>query len=130
MSLANQMGALSAVKCLNAIDAADTTAASSAYVAVSGFEGQIAVVISTGIADAGSITYTFSTATDDGGTGAATIVPIGGALTAVTTSNDDGTPYIAIFDTRVLKGYLKVIGTVATGGVLVAYTIIGRLKTV
>jgi hypothetical protein len=124
------MGALTAVKCLNAVDAADTAGASSPYVAVSGFEGQIAVVISTGLLDAGSVTYTFSTATDDQGAGAATIVPIGGALTAITTSNDDGTPYIARFDTRVLKGYFKVIATVVTGGALVAYVIIGRQKTV
>src|SRR6188768_3562610 len=116
--LANQMGALTAVKCLNAVDAADTATASSAYVAVSGFEGQIAVVISTGIIDGGSVTYTFSTATDDQGAGAATIVPNGGALTAITTSNDDGTPYVAVFDTRVLKGYFKVIATVVTGGAL------------
>jgi len=128
-SLSNQMGALSTLKLLNCVSAADTAAASTAYLAVSGYEGQIAVVINTGIIT-GTITYTFSTAEDSGGTGAATIVPVNGALTAVTTSNDDTTAYVAVFNTSALKGYLKVIGTIVTGPALISYSLVGRLKTV
>lgn len=130
MALANQMAALSATKVLNAVDAANTAAATSPWVAVSNFDGEIAILISTGILDAGSITYTFATATDGSGTGSAAIVPEGGALTQVTTSNDDGDPQIAVFDARKLKGYIQVIGTVVTGGALVSYTLVGRKKTV
>lgn len=130
MSLANQMGALTALKILNAKDCADTAAASSAKVAVAGYEGQVAIVISTGILDGGSITYTFKTDSDGAGTGEATIVPVGGALDALTTSTDDGNPQIAVFDVSQLKGYIQVIGTVVTGGALVSYTLIGRKKTV
>ena len=130
MSLENQMQALSAVAMLNAVDAANTAAATSAYISVAGFEGDIAIVISTGILDAGSIAYTFSHATDAGGTADAAIVPQGGALTQITTANDNGNPYIAVFPVSKLQGFIRVIGTIVTGGALVSYTLIGRQKTV
>jgi hypothetical protein len=118
-----------AVQLLAPIDAADTAAATSAYADgdVRGFEGQLAVIVQTGIADAGSITYTFLTATDASATGEAAVVPINGALTVVTTSNDPLTQ-VAVFDCTQLKGFLKVVGTVATGGVLVSYTAFGLKK--
>jgi hypothetical protein len=129
MSLASQLSAFSALTVLNSVSAANTAAATSGWIQVSGYEGEIAVLISTGIIT-GTITYTFSTATDGSGTGSASIVPLGGALTQLTTSNDDGTPYLAVFDTRALKGYLQVVGTVVTGPAPISYTIIGRKKTV
>jgi hypothetical protein len=129
MSLASQASALSALKVLNSVSAANTAAATSAWTQVTGYEGVIGVLINIGIIT-GTIDFTFATATDGSGTGSAAIVPLGGALTQITTSNDDGTPYLALFDSRALKGYLQVIGTIATGPALVSYTIIGRKKTV
>lgn len=129
MGLASQMSALSALQMLNSVSAANTAAATSGWIQVTNYEGEIALVISTGIIT-GTITYTFNTATDGSGTGSAGIVPLGGALTALTTSNDDAVPYVALFDTRALKGYIQVVGTVVTGPALVSYTIIGRKKTV
>jgi hypothetical protein len=116
-----------AVQLLAPIDAADTAAATSAYVDVTDFEGQLAVIVQAGIADAGSLTVTFLTATDGSATGEAAIVPISGALTVVTTSNDPLTQ-VAVFDCTQLKGFLKVVGTVATGGVLVSYVAFGLKK--
>lgn len=129
MSLANQMGALTTLSILNAVDAVNTAAATSAKVAVSGYEGQVAVVVDTGVVDAGSITYTFLTDSDGAGAGEVAVVPVGGALTVVTTSNDPLTQ-IAVFNVSQLKGYLQVVGTIASGGVLVSYTLVGRKKTV
>lgn len=129
MGLANQMSALSALQVLNSVSAANTAAATSGWIQVSGYEDEIGVLISTGVIT-GTITYTFQTASDGSGTGAASITPLGGALTQLTTSNDDGTPYLALFDVRALKGYLKVIGTIVTGPAPVSYTIIGRKKEV
>lgn len=129
MSVASQVPALSALKVLNSVSAANTAAATSGWIQVSEYEGHIAVLINTGIIT-GTITYTFKTATDGSGTGEAAIVPLGGALTQLTTSNDDGTPYLAVFDTRSLLGYIQVIGTVVTGPAVLSYTIIGRKKTV
>lgn len=120
--------AATAVSLLAPVDAANTAAATSAYVDVSGFEGQLAVILDTGILDDGSVTYTFDTATDSGGTGTAAVVPITGAPTVVTTSND---PLVqtAVFDCTQLKGFLRVTGTKSSaGGVLVAYSAIGLKK--
>jgi hypothetical protein len=129
MSLASQPSAVTALKVLNSVSCANTAAATSAWIQVSGYEGVIALVISTGIIT-GTITYTFNTATDGIGTGSAAIVPLGGALTQVTTSNDDDIPYVALFDARALKGYINVVGTIVTGPALVSYTLIGRKKSV
>ena len=129
MSVASQVSALSVLKITNSVSAANTAAATSAWTAVTEYEGGVGILINTGIIT-GTITYTFATATDGSGTGSATIVPLNGALTALTTSNDDGTPYLAFFDARSLKGYIQVIGTVATGPALVSYQLIGRKKTV
>lgn len=129
MALENQMSALSSLKLLNCVSAANTAAATTSFLAVAGYEGQIAIVINTGIIT-GTITYTFATADNGSGTNPTTIVPIGGALTVVTTSNDDTTAQIALFDVTKLQGYISVIGTVVTGPALISYTLIGRLKTV
>jgi hypothetical protein len=129
MSLSSPVSSLTTLKILNSVSAANTAAATSGWIQVSEYEGLVAVLINTGLIT-GTITYTFKTATDGSGTGEAAIVPLGGALTAVTTSNDDGTPYIAVFDARALLGYIQVVGTVVTGPALISYTLIGRKKTV
>lgn len=129
MSLASQASAITALKVLNSVSAANTAAATSAWTQVSGYEGVIGVLINIGIIT-GTIDFTFATATDGSGTGSASITPLGGALTQITTSNDDGTPYLALFDSRALKGYIQVVGTIVTGPALISYTIIGRKKTV
>ncbi len=128
MSLANQAPAVTPLLLLACQSAANTAAATSAFVAVSGYEGIVSVLIAVG-AITGTIDFTFETATDTGGTGNVAIVPLGGALAQVTTSNDVAV-YIAHFDTRALKGALKVIGTIVTGPALVSYTLLGRKKTV
>lgn len=111
-----------------AVDPADTAAASSAFVDVQGYEGQVAVVISNGIIGAGgSVTWTFQTSTVDEGTSPATIVPVGGALAVANEANEPLTQ-IAVFDVSQLQGFLKVIGTVATDAGPLTYTIIGRKK--
>jgi hypothetical protein len=129
MTVASQVSALTTLKVLNSVSAANTAAATSGWIAVSEYEGHIAVLINVGIIT-GTIDFTFKTATSGAGAGEALIVPLGGALTQLTTSNDDGTPYIAFFDARKLTGYLQVIGTVVTGPALLSYTVIGRKKTV
>lgn len=126
MSLANAMGALTRTKITAAVSAANTAAATSAWIDARGYEGEIAVEISVGIIT-GTLDLTFNTNDAASDTGATAIVPIDGALAQITTSNDDAI-YTAIFPTRALRGYLKVIGTVGTGPALIAYTLIGRKK--
>lgn len=112
---------------LSAVSAANTAAASSAFVDVRGYEGDVQLTLNVGII-VGTLTYTFQTATDGAGTGARTIVPNEGALTVVTTANDDPNCQKATFEARNLDGFLKVIGTVVTGPAIVAYSLTGRKK--
>jgi hypothetical protein len=126
--IGSAMAQLRAVTLLAAVDAANTAAATSAYVDVRGFEGQVAVILDTGILDDGTMTYTFNTATDAGAAGTAAIVPIGGAPTVVSTANDP-LVQVAVFEVSQLKGFLQVVGTKsAAGGVLVSYTAVGIRK--
>lgn len=126
--LGSAMEQLTAITLLAAVDAANTAAATSAYVDVRGFEGQVAVILDTGILDDGTVTYTFDTATDASATATAAVVPITGAPTVVTTSNDP-LVQIAVFEASQLKGFLRVVGTKASaGGVLVSYTVVGIKK--
>lgn len=119
---------LSSVQLLASASAANTAAATSAYVDVRGFEGQIAVVVDTGILVDGTATYTFDTATDSGATGTAAVVPLGGALTVVTTSNDP-LLQIAVFDCTQLKGFLRIVGTKSAAGAFqVGANVIGLKK--
>jgi hypothetical protein len=126
MSLASPVGALTRTKMLAAVSAANTAAATSAYIDVRGYDGQVAVEISQGVIT-GTVDYTFSTNDAANSSGATLIVPLGGALAQITTSNDDAV-YTAIFDAKQLRGYLSVIGTVGTGPAVVSYTFIGRKK--
>jgi hypothetical protein len=126
MSLASAVGALTRTKMLAAVSAANTAAATSSYIDVRGYEGQVAVEISQGVIT-GTVDYTFSTNDAASSSGATLIVPLGGALAQVTTSTDDAV-FTAIFDAKQLRGYLAVVGTIVTGPAVVAYTFIGRKK--
>lgn len=128
MSLASPALAETPLLLLAAQSAANTAAATSAWTAVAGYEGYVAVDINVGTIT-GTITFTFFTNDAASDSGEDAIVPLAGALAQVTTSNDVAV-YRAVFDARVIQGYLKVVGTIATGPALVAYTLIGRKKTV
>lgn len=128
MSLANQPSANSVLLLLASQSAANTAAATSAWTAVAGYEGQVQVVINVGTIT-GTVDFTFHTNTSGSDSGQTAIVPLDGAPAQITTSNDVAV-YVARFDARVLQGYLKVTGTVVTGPALLSYTLIGRKKTV
>lgn len=128
MSLASQAVAETVLLLKAAVSAADTAAATSAWTAVAGYEGIVSVHINAGIIT-GTNTITFSTNDAASDSGATAIVPLGGALTAISTSNDEAV-YKADFDARALRGYLKVIGTIVTGPHVVGYHLSGRKKTV
>jgi hypothetical protein len=126
MSLASPVGALTRTKILACVSAANTAAATSGWIDARGYEGAVAVEISVGIIT-GTLDLTFNTNTAGSDSGATAVVPVGGALAQVTTSNDDAI-YTAVFEATQLRGYLKVIGTVGTGPSLISYTLIGRKK--
>lgn len=128
MSLANQASAETPLLLLKSQSAANTAAATSAWTAVSNYEGTISVIINVGTIT-GTVDFTFNTNDAASDSGATAIVPLAGALAQVTTSNDDAV-YKVDFDARALRGYIKAIGTVGTGPALLGYVLVGRKKTV
>lgn len=126
--LANQITALTATLVLKSQSAANTAAATSAWIDVTGIADDFLIVINCGTIT-GTCDFTFNTASDNSGTGSAAVTPLDGALAQITTSNDDAV-YVARFQRRAMKGYINVVGTIATGPLLCSYTLIGRAKTV
>ncbi len=111
-----------------AVDPADTAAATSAYIDVRGYEGQVFVSIHNGIIGAGgSVAYTFLTATNSQAANEAAVTPLNGAMTTATESNEPLAQF-AVFDASQLKGFLKVVGTVTTDSGPTTYTFYGRKK--
>jgi hypothetical protein len=128
MSLAARLGSLTPVSIIAPIDATNTAAATSAWVDCRNFEGDIALICHAGVLDGGSVTWTAEHATDGSGTGAAAITFTEGAFTQVTTSNDDPNIQIRTFPARSIGGYVKVTGTIVTGGALVSVSAVGMKK--
>lgn len=104
------------------ISCADTAAASTWSGAIPASEGVVLVHIGVGVIT-GTVDFTFTTNTAASDAGATTIVPIGGALAQITTSNDVAF-YLAAFPATQLRGFLKVVGTVGTGPAILSYSVI------
>lgn len=128
MSLAAHIGSLSVVSLLEPIDATATANATSGWIDCRNFEGDLAIIFHAGILDGGSVTWTAEHATDSSGTGNTAITFNEGALTQVTTSNDNPNIQIRTFPARSIGGWIKTIGTIVTGGALVATSLVGIKK--
>ena len=106
---------------------ANTAAATSAWIDVRGYEGDIMILSQVGTVTAGSITPTIEDATDGAGAGAAAIATNEGAFTAVTTANDPLTEKRTIGKGRT-RGFIRYVGTIATGPADVAVVIAAQPK--
>lgn len=98
---------------------ADTAAATSTWVDISAYDGPIFVIAAVGTVTAGQIAGKIQTATDASGTGAADVV----SFTTVTTSNDPKVE-VQVIDSANLKSHIAYIGTVTTGPVDAAVSIL------
>jgi hypothetical protein len=116
--LANQGQAGSAVKLLDPVSAANTAAATSGWVDVRAAEGDIVFTNQVG-AVTGGIVWTIEHATDESGTGAAAITPNEGAYAAVTAN----TIQKRTVNASAVGGWVRCVGTITTGPVLVAASI-------
>ena len=104
------------VKLLDPVSAANTAAATSGWVDVRQYEGDLEFIIATG-AVTGSISWDVQDATDNSGTGAASIASsLNEGATFVNTANQTQKKTIRRQATR---GFVRVIGTIVTGPVLV-----------
>lgn len=106
---------------------ANTAAATSSWIDVRGYEGDLMITSQVGAVTAGSVTPTIEDATDGSGTGAATITPNEGAFTVVTTSNDPLTEKRTI-NASAVRGWIRYVGTIATGPADAAVTLHSRPK--
>lgn len=117
---------VTSLQLLAAIDAADTAAASTATgLDITEYEGFLIVTQNVGVVDAGSITGTVITSATSNLASPTTV----GTFVAVTTSNDPNVQSIAI-ECNKLKQYIGFVGTIATGGALVAVSAVGKKKYV
>lgn len=108
---------------LNPVSAANTAAATSAWVDVRRFEGDVEVLLQAG-AITGSLTYTLEQASDAGGTGATALVPDEGAIAA----SANNTVRKATFRASSTLGFVRCVGTIVTGPSLVSALLQGRPK--
>ena len=114
MNTKNQADAI--VKLLDPVSAANTAAATSSYVDVRQYEADLEFIIATG-AVTGSIAWDIQDATDSGGTGSASIASsLNEGATFVNTANQVQKKTIKRHSTR---GFVRVVGTIVTGPVLV-----------
>lgn len=121
--LGNEAKAASLIKVLDPVSAANTAAATSGWIDVRRFEGDICFVIMPG-AITGSHTPSIEDATDGTGTGNAAIVPDEGAFTALVAN----TPRKYTFRQSSTRGFVRYIGTIVTGPSLIAVSLLGRPK--
>jgi hypothetical protein len=116
--LANQGQAAKAVKLLDPVSAANTAAATSAWIDVREAEGDIVFTNQVG-AMTGSITWTIEDATDGAGSGAAGITPNEGAYAAGAANQIQKRTVNA----SAVRGWVRCVGTIVTGPSLVAANI-------
>lgn len=100
---------------LSPVSAANTAAATSGWVDVRGKEGDVLITVQTG-ALTGSLAWSVEDATDGAGTGAAAITPNEGAFAAAAANQIQKRTVKA----NATRGFIRVIGTIVTGPVLVA----------
>jgi hypothetical protein len=109
----------SVVAMINSISCANTAAATSGWIDVRPYKGNIGVTVNVG-AVTGSITGKLQTATDSGGTGAADIT--GATFTAVSATNAAQ----KIFITKHVGPFIRYVGTIVTGPCVVSVTLTGH----
>jgi hypothetical protein len=113
--LANQAQAAVAVKLLDPVSAANTTAATSPWVDVRAAEGDLLFTAQVG-ALTGSIAWTIEDATDGTGTGAAGVTPNEGAFAAGAANQIQK----RTVNGSAVRGWVRMVGTIGTGPALVA----------
>ena len=119
--LNNEAQAATSKLLLSPVSAANTAAATSGWIDVRDSQGDIMFVNQVG-AVTGSIVWTIQHASDSGGTGSATIVPNEGAYAAVTANSVQKRTISA----NACAGFVRCVGTIVTGPVLVAASVHAR----
>ena len=122
--MASQGQAAKVVKLLDPISAANTAAATSAWIDVREAEGDIVFTNQMGVLTGGSLTWTIEDATDGSGTGAAGITPNEGAYAAGASNQIQK----RTLNASAVRGWVRCVGTIVTGPALVAVNIMYHPK--
>jgi hypothetical protein len=124
--LANSIQGMVATKIITPVSAANTAAATSGWIAVGVWEGDVQFTLHTG-AVTGSMASILQTADDSGGTGARTVTFADGtaAFTGVSAADKIETKVV---DRKALGTHVKFVGTVTTGPILIGVSMQGVLK--
>lgn len=121
--LGNEAQAATQQIALNPASAANTAAATSSWLDVRRYEGDVEVLVQTG-AITGTFTPSLEDATDGSGTGAAAFTPNEGAATALTANSIRK----YTFKSSATRGFVRVVGTIVTGPALCSASMQGRPK--
>ena len=113
--LGNEGQAASTQIMLSPVSAANTAAATSGWIDVRGMQGDIVITVQTG-AITGGIVYTLEDASTSGGGSSASITANEGAFAAVTAN----TVQTRTINAKAHRGWIRLVGTITTGPVLVA----------
>lgn len=108
-------------------DCANTAAATSGWIDVRGYEGDIAFIQATGVVTDGTLVGKIQDATTSTGTGAADITGLAFASVGTDTDNDVQKLVIRASSTR---GFVRYVGTIVTGPALVGVSMLARRESV
>jgi hypothetical protein len=122
--LNNEAQAATPTKLIDPVSAANTAAATSGWIDVRQFEGDLAIIQQIG-AVTGSIAGKIQDATDGSGTG---VADVAGAVFA-TVSSANNIQEIAV-SANAVRGWIRYLGTVTTGPALTAVSMLARPKIV
>lgn len=103
---------------LSPADHADTAAATGAWTAISDAVGDVKVEVIIGVVTAGTVTPKVQTATDDQGAGVADVTPLVDGFSAAGTASDE-VVQVSYYNAKQFTGYVRVVGTIATGPAVV-----------
>jgi hypothetical protein len=122
--LNNEASAATVVALINPASAANTAAATSGWIDIRQYEGDLAITQHIG-AVTGSIAGKIQDATDGSGTG---VEDVPGA-TFTTVSSANNVQEIAV-SANAVRGWIRYVGTVVTGPALTAVSLLARPKIV
>jgi hypothetical protein len=120
----NEAQAASIVRLIDPVSAANTAAATSGWIDVRQYEGDLAIIQQIG-AVTGSIAGKIQDATDGSGTGVADVA----GATFATVSAANNAQEIAV-SANAVRGWIRYLGTVTTGPALTAVSMLARSKIV
>lgn len=123
--LSNQGHAATATKILASASCANTAAATSGWVSIAEYEGDLVFVENVGTVTGGTLDGKIRHADDGSGTNAADVS--GATFTQAGTATDERTEKLVV-NANKLKPYVQYVGTIATGPAVVGVAMLAAKK--